>query len=64
MLGQPFNVLCQPVPSELFQGLDDTGVVRPPPLLQEAPVGDLVCQRVLEGVFRLGEQPCLIEKLR
>ena len=36
----------------------------PPPLQQEAAVGHLVGQGVLEGVVRLGEQAGLVEELR
>ena len=37
---------------------------RPPPLLEQAAVGHLVRQGVLEGVFQLGEEVGLIEELR
>ena len=64
MVGQAFDLLGQPVPSERFQGLDDAGMQRSPPLLQQAAIGHLVRQGVLEGVFRLGEEPRLVEELR
>ena len=35
----------------------------PPPLLEQAPVGHLMGERVLEGVFELGEQARLVEEL-
>ena len=35
-----------------------------PPLLEQTPVGHLVRQGMLEGVFRLGEQAGLIQELR
>ena len=37
---------------ERFDGLDDAGVQRAPPLLEQAAVGHLVGERVLEGVLR------------
>ena len=36
---------------------------RPTPLLEEAPVGDLVRERVLEGVFEVREEARLVEEL-
>ena len=43
--------------------LDDPGVQRAPPLLEQAAVGHLVGQRVLEGVLEVGEQARLVEEL-
>ena len=63
MVGQPFDLLGHPVPGERLQGLDDAGVQRPPPLLEETAVGHLVGQGVLEGVLELGEQLRLVEEL-
>ena len=63
MVRQAFDLLGHPVPGERLQGLDDAGMQHPPPLLQEAAVGHLVRQGVLEGVFVLGEQARLVEEL-
>ena len=63
MVGQPFDLLGQPVGIERLDGLDDAGVQRPPPLLQQAAVGHLVGEGVLEGVFELGEEARLVEEL-
>ena len=35
MVGQPFHLLGHPVPGERLQGLDDAGMQRPPPLLEQ-----------------------------
>ena len=48
---------------EPLHGLDNARVQRPASLLQEAPVGHLVGQGVLEGECRLEEQPRLVEEL-
>src|SRR5262249_8348061 len=64
VVGQAFGLLSYPVPSESFQGPDDARMQRPPPLLEEAAVGHLVRQGVLEGVFQLGEEARLVQKLR
>jgi hypothetical protein len=63
MLGQPFRMLGQTVGIEPFAGCDDAGVQGPAPLLQEAPVGHLVGESVLEGVFQLGEEAGFVEEL-
>ena len=64
MVRQPFDLLGQPAraPSAL-EGLDNARVQHPPPLLQQAAVGHLVRQGMLEGVVLLGEQAGLIQKL-
>ena len=64
MVRQAFDLLGHPVPSERLQGLDDAGMEHPPPLLQQAAIGHLVRQGVLEGVFVLGEEARLVQELR
>ena len=63
-MGQAFDLLGHPLRRERLEGLDNARVQRPPPLQQEAAVGHLVRQGMLEGVFRLGEQAGLIQELR
>ena len=63
MVGQAFDLLGHPVPSERLQRLDDAGMQRPPPLLEETAVGHLMGQGVLEGVLAFGEEARLVEKL-
>ena len=60
---QAFHLLGQPLRGERLQGLDNTGVQHPPPLLEETAIGHLVRQGVLEGVLALGEEPRLVEEL-
>ena len=64
MVRQAFDLLGHPLGRERLEGLDKARVQHPPPLQQEAAVGHLVRQGMLEGVFRLGEQAGLIQKLR
>jgi hypothetical protein len=64
MVGQAFDLLGQAVSIEGLQGLDNAGMERSPPLLEEAAVGHLVGQGVLESVGQLGEKTRLIEELR
>jgi hypothetical protein len=44
-------------------GLDELGVQRPATLVEQAPVGHLVGQRVLERVLEVGKEPRFVEKL-
>jgi hypothetical protein len=55
MVRQPFDLLGYPLGRQCLEGLDQVRVQHAPPLQQEAVVGHLVRQGVLEGVFRLGE---------
>ena len=63
MVGEPFNVLAQPVLIEAFDGADDPGIEVAAPVVEEAPVGHLMRERVLEGVLEVGEQARLVKKL-
>ncbi len=63
MLGEAFDLLGQPLPGERLQSLDNAGMEHPPPLLQEAPVGHLVGEGMLEGILVVGKEPCLVEEL-
>jgi hypothetical protein len=63
VVGQAFGLFGQALGREGLQGLDDTGVQHPPPLVQQAAVGHLMGQRMLEGVFQLREEPRLVHKL-
>jgi hypothetical protein len=63
MVRQALDLLGHPVPGECFKGLDNPGVEHPSPLQQEAAVGHLVRQGMLEGIFALWEKPRLVEKL-
>ena len=63
MVGQPLDLLGHPVPGERLQGRDNAGMEQLPPLQQEAAVGDLMGEGMLEGVDTFGEQLRLIEKL-
>src|SRR5262245_11187979 len=53
MMGETVNVLDQPPRVEALDGLDDSSVQLLAPLAQEALVGDVVSEGVLEGVFQL-----------
>jgi hypothetical protein len=63
MVGEPSDLVGQAVSIERLQGLDDARVQHPPPPQQEAVVGHLLGEGMLEGVVRLGEQSRLIQEL-
>jgi hypothetical protein len=56
--------LGPPLGRQRLDGLDQARMQPPPSLQQEAAVGHLVRQRMLEGVLWLREQTGLIQKLR
>ena len=64
MIGQTFDLLGHPISGKRLKGCNDTGMQHPPLLQQEAAIGHLVRQGVLEGVFRLGKQAGLVQELR
>src|SRR4029453_14049280 len=62
MWGERFYLFAEPVDVQFFDGAHDTPVEEPTALLQQAAVGHLVGQRVLEGVLEGGEQLGLVEQ--
>ena len=62
-MGQPLDLLGQALGVEPLDGLDDPGVERAPPVLEQAVVGHLVREGVLEGVLEVGHEPRLVEEL-
>src|SRR5262249_57073790 len=63
VVGQPLDLLGGAVAGDRLDRLDDVGVERPPPLLEQAAVGDFVGERVLEGVLEVGKEARLVEEL-
>jgi hypothetical protein len=63
VVGQSVHLLGQPVGIQLLHGHHNAGVQHPSPLLQQAAVGHLVGEGMLEGVLPLGEQARLVEEL-
>jgi len=51
MMSQALDLLGQPVGVEPLKGLHNPGMECAPPLLEHAPVSDLVGEGVLEGVL-------------
>jgi hypothetical protein len=63
VMRQAFGLLAQPLSCERLKGLDDVGMQCSPPLLEQRLVGDLLGERMFEGVFDLGEEARLIQEL-
>jgi hypothetical protein len=64
MVGQAFDVLDHPVPGQCFEALDNAGMEHPTPLLEQAAVGHLVRESVLEGILAVGIQTRFVEEFR
>ena len=56
-MGEPLDLLAEAIPVERLDRLDDPRVQRAPALLEQAAVGHLVGERVLEGVLEIREEP-------
>ena len=63
MVDRALDVFGQPVRIQRLEGVDDARVKRSSPLLQQAVVGDLVGQRVLERVLERREQVDFVDEL-
>jgi hypothetical protein len=63
VMGKPLDVLAEAIPVERLDRADDLRVKLAPTLLQQAPVRDLVRERVLEFVLEIGIEPGLVEEL-
>ena len=64
MVGQALDLLSHSLSGERLEGLDNPDMQSPPPLLQEAFVGHLLGEGVLEGILELGKEACLVEEFR
>jgi hypothetical protein len=63
-MSQPLDVLLKAISVSSLNSVHDASVQRPPPLVEEAAVGHLVGERVLESVLEIGEQRRLVQQLR
>ena len=65
MVGEQVDhFLAHPVPRAGLEAIDQAGMQPPPLLLEEALIGHLVREGVLEGIDVLGDAPGLVEELR
>ena len=63
-MGEPLDVLAEPLPVLRLDRRHDARVHAAPPRLRQTAVHHLVRERVREGVFQLGEEIGLVQKLR
>jgi hypothetical protein len=64
MVSQLLDMLGEAVGIGGLDGVHDPGVQRAAPVLEQAPVGHVVREGVLEGGFRIREQARLVQELR
>jgi hypothetical protein len=62
-MGEPLDLLAEAIPVERLDRVHDPRVKIPAPLLKQASVRDLMCERVLERVFEIRKQPSLVEEV-
>jgi hypothetical protein len=63
MMTQAVNVLDEPIGVEALDGREDLAVETATPVLEQAPVGHLVRERMLERVLEIREEACLVQEL-
>src|SRR5882724_9072630 len=63
VVGEPLDVLGEPIGIEPLDHLDDARVQLTTSLLQKGAVSHVVRERVLEGVFEVGKEARLVEEL-
>ena len=63
MKGEPATSLSSALGIERLEDLDDPGVEGAAPLLEQARVGYLLGERVLEGVLQIREEGGLVQEL-
>jgi|SRR5215470_1227271 len=63
MMRKAIDVLGQAAGIQLFDRRHDPSVERPPPVLENARIGDLVSEGVLERVFQLWDESRLVQEL-
>src|SRR5262249_53948386 len=62
VMGEPLDLLAEPVGVQLFYGIHDARVDVATALVEHSSVGDVVGEGVLEGVLQVRKELCRIEK--
>src|SRR5262249_30101610 len=62
-MSQAFDLLREPLRVQRLDRRDDASVQSAPPVLQDAPVGHLMRERMLEGVFEVRKDARLVQEL-
>src|SRR5215470_18869508 len=63
MVSQGLDLLVQPIGVERFEGLHDPGMEGTPPVMEHAGVRHFMGEGVLERVFEIREDACLVKEL-
>jgi hypothetical protein len=63
MMGKPVDVLVEAIGMKALDGLYDARVQREAPFMEQAAVGHIVSESVLEGILMVGEGPRLVKEL-
>ena len=61
-MGEPLDLLAEPVGVQLFYGIYDARVDVPTALVEHSSVGDVVGEGVLEGVLQVRKKLRRVEK--
>ena len=64
VVGEAIHLLGKTAQRHALDDRDETGMQGLPLFVQERAVGDLVSQRVLEGVLEIGKEARLVDELR
>ena len=62
-MGEPLDLLAEAIAVERLDRVDDPRVKLVAAIVQESAVGDLVRERVLEGILEIRKQPGLVKEL-
>src|SRR5215813_14641022 len=63
VVGEPLDVLGDPIPIRTFDGADDASVKGLAPVLRHGAVGDFMSERVLERVRGIRKEARLVQEL-
>src|SRR5262249_51753958 len=64
VMGEALDLLAKTGPVEGFDRVHEPRMEMPSPLLEQSLIGDLMRQRVLEGVLEVREEPRFVQELR
>jgi hypothetical protein len=64
MMREQLDHFAQAIRVQPLDRRHDGSMKGAPPILQQAAIGDIVGERMLERIFQIWEQPCLVQELR
>ena|SRR6516165_10078150 len=62
-MGEPFDLLAEPISIKLFDCIDDSCMDVAAAFVEQPAIGDVVSERVLEGVLQVRKDLSGVEKL-